>query len=123
MSDNPDDIEPETDPTVDDVKPPADDDAPPPADLGDAGKKALDAMKARMKAERDRANALDARVKELTKPPKDTPVDVDALRAEAKAEAFQETLKERALDKLETRAAKLFADPEDARALLAGRVE
>jgi hypothetical protein len=115
--------EPETDDTIIDAPPDPASDTPPADDLGDAGKKAIDAMKAKWKAERDRANGLDARVKELTKPPADAPPDLDALRAEAKAEAFQETLKERALDKLETRAAKLFADPEDARALLAGRVD
>jgi len=116
--------EPETDDTIVDAPPdtpPAD--APPADDLGDAGKKAIDAMKAKWKAERDRANGLDAQVKELTKPPADAPPDLDAIKAAARAEAIQETLKERALDKLETRAAKLFADPEDARALLAGRVD
>src|SRR6185312_14715645 len=39
------------------------------------------------------------------------------------AEARAEVLRERALDKVEAKAAKLFADPEDARALLAARVE
>lgn len=122
MSDIRDDIEPETDDTVEGA-PPETDDAPPPADLGDAGKKALDAMKQRLKDEKAARRAAEDRVKELSKPPADAPLDADAIRAAAREEIAAETLRERALDKLETRAAKLFADPEDARALLAGRVE
>lgn len=49
-------------------------------------------------------------------------VDVEKIRAEmleqAKKEAQQETLKERVLDKIETKAAKEFADPADAVAML-----
>lgn len=49
-------------------------------------------------------------------------VDVDKIRAEAreqaKQEALQEALKERVLDKIELKAAKQFADPEDAVAML-----
>lgn len=49
--------------------------------------------------------------------------DPAELRKAAQAEARAEVLVERALDKVEARAAKLFADPEDARALLAGQVD
>jgi hypothetical protein len=49
--------------------------------------------------------------------------DPAELRAQAQAEARAEVLRERALDKVEARAAKLFADPEDARALLAVQVD
>lgn len=51
MEDPPADPPPASDPPAED--PPAED--PPPADLGDAGKKALDAMKAERKAARDEA--------------------------------------------------------------------
>lgn len=48
--------------------------------------------------------------------------EVEKAREAGKAEARAEILKDRALDKVETKAAKLFADPEDARALLASKV-
>ncbi|GIE35909.1 hypothetical protein Ait01nite_089540 [Actinoplanes italicus] len=87
--------------------------------LGDAGKKALDAMKAKWRAARDELRDLKA--KDAGKKTDDQ--DPDTIREQARAEARAETLRDRALDKVETKAAKLFADPEDARALLAGRVD
>ncbi len=96
--------------------------------LGDAGKKALDAMKSKWQKERDERKARDARIAELeaqlAKPDdgKAEP-DTDKIREQAKAEARAEVLRDRAMDRVEARAAKLFADPEDARALLAGQVE
>lgn len=90
--------------------------------LGDAGKKALDAMKAKWRAERDQRKALEVRLAGDGK--KDDPdQDQAELRKQLQTEARAEVLRERALDKVETKAAKLFADPEDARALLAARVE
>lgn len=86
--------------------------------LGDAGKKALDAMKVKWQKARDELKALKAAG---TKP--DDATDPADVRKQAQAEARAEVLGERALDKVETRAAKLFADPEDARALLAGRLD
>lgn len=92
--------------------------------LGDAGKKALDAMKAKWQKERDERKALAARIAELEAPKDKTDQpDPEKIRQQAKAEAAAEVLKDRALDKVETKAAKLFADPEDARALLASRVD
>jgi hypothetical protein len=90
--------------------------------LGDAGKKALDAMKAKWQTERDKRKAADAEVAKL-KAPKSEEEDPRAIAEAARAEARAEVLRERALDKIETKAAKLFADPEDARALLAAQVE
>lgn len=126
--------------TDDDLDTGADDDAPDDKDddgkdaLGDAGKKALDAMKAARTAarkERDEAKAELAKAKaELAKAQAgkagdDKKLDVDekAIRDEARAEARAEALKERALDRIEAKAGKLFADPEDARALLASKVD
>jgi len=60
-----------------------------------------------MEAERDAANKT----------------EVEKAREAGKAEARAEVLKDRALDRVETKAAKLFADPEDARALLASHVD
>ena len=97
--------------------------------LGDAGKKALDAMKGKWQKERDERKARDARIAELeaqlAKPKGDGEAepDADKIREQAKAEARAEVLRDRAMDRVEARAAKLFADPEDARALLAGQVE
>lgn len=92
--------------------------------LGDAGKKALDAMKAKWQKERDERKALAARIAELEAPKDKTDQpDPEKIRQQAKAEAAAEVLKDRVLDKVETKAAKLFADPEDARALLASRVD
>jgi hypothetical protein len=121
----PDDADP-----ADDVDPdPADDDGADTDDgadkLGDAGKQALDRMKTRLREERTARKALEAQIADANKKPakdEDAP-DPAELRKTAQAEARAEVLNERALDKVEAKAAKLFADPEDARALLAGRVD
>lgn len=89
--------------------------------LGDAGKKALDSMKSKWQKERDARKALEAKLAAGTKD--DDQQDPAEMRKQAQAEARAEVLRERALDKVEAKAAKLFADPEDARALLAARVE
>jgi hypothetical protein len=99
-------------------------DAPEGSDaLGDAGKKALDAMKAKWQAERDKRKAADAELAKLKLPKDGDQPDPKEIAEQARADARAEVLRERALDKIETKAAKLFADPEDARALLAGQVE
>lgn len=104
--------------------------------LGDAGKKALNSMKAQMREERSKRRALEAQVAELTKSkpvakpasqkseedkPEDAP-DAEAIRreveAEVKAELEAAQRKERVLDKIEVKAAKLFADPADAPLML-----
>jgi len=101
-----------------------DDDAEPEgaADLGDAGKQALDRMKAERNKARAERRALAAELEELKKPKTDAD-NPEQIREQARAEARAEVLKDRALDRIEARAAKLFADPEDARALLAGHVD
>lgn len=98
--------------------------------LGDAGKKALDAMKAARQTarkERDEAKAEAAAAKaELAKlKGGDKPAEVDekAIREAARKDAKAEVLRERVLDRIETKAAKTFADPEDARALLASKAD
>lgn len=94
-------------------------------DLGDAGKKALDAMKAKWRAERDRAKGLQEQLAAATKSKEgdDDKPDLDALRQQARDEARSESLRERALDKLEVKAARLFQNPDDARAFLADKVD
>jgi hypothetical protein len=109
----------------DDVDPdPADDSGdgePDAGQLGDAGKKALDAMKAKWRTARDELKALKAQ--QNAGKNDDPDQDPAELRKQLQAEARAEVLRERALDRVEAKAAKLFADPEDARALLAARVE
>lgn len=98
--------------------------------LGPKGERAYEAEKEKRKAattrareaeeERDRLKAELAKLQGGTDTDK---VDADAIRKAARAEARAESLTERAMDKVEARAAKLFADPEDARALLAGKAK
>lgn len=94
--------------------------------LGDAGKRALEALRADLKAEKARRKAAEtdlAAAKAATEGTgsEQTP-SVEQLREQALAQARAETLNERALDRLEARAAKQFHDPADARAYLASRV-
>jgi hypothetical protein len=103
--------------------------------LGDAGKKAIDAMKAQRNAERDRrrafeqtlskhgvsADKLDELLSTLKKSGNDEPT-AEQIRAEARSEARAESARERASDKIEARAAAKFADPEVVSALLARRL-
>lgn len=96
--------------------------------LGDAGKRALDKMKADLKAEKAKRKAAEAAVAAAQAAQQsgngaDDKPDLDALKAQALAEARAETLRERALDKLEARAGRRFTDPADARAHLAGRLD
>lgn len=116
----------------------ADDDEP----LGPAGQKALDAMKERLKAAEDMLSAAGitsktqarriARERVDAKQKKTEPVEVsknndnndgekvdpEKIRAEVKAELESAALRERVLDKIEVKAAKGFADPTDAVAVL-----
>ncbi|MDT0477393.1 hypothetical protein RM863_35255 [Streptomyces sp. DSM 41014] len=128
-----DDVEVDDDGDQDDVDDGQDDDGdqdPEGADqLGDAGKKALDTMKGRHRAERERRKAVEAELATLKAGQSkkadagDDVVDAEAIRAQARAEARAEGLRERALDRLEARAARQFANPEVARRLLSDRVD
>jgi hypothetical protein len=101
--------------------------------LGEAGQKAFDALKAkrqadiarRKKAETDRDDALAEldRIKAANTDDGEKKPDLEALRAQARAEAAAESLRDRTLDKLEAKAARQFSNPEDARVFLAGKVD
>ncbi len=94
--------------------------------LGDAGKKALDAMKAKWQKAREDRNALAAKLAALEKPAEtaeDGKPDLEAVRKQARHEAAAELLRDRVLDKIEAKAARLFADPEDAVALLGRKAD
>lgn len=109
------------------------DDADEDKELGPAGQKALTAEKEKRRAAAARArkaeeerDQLKTEVEKLRKGATDDDADkpdADAIRKQARDEAKAETLLERAMDKVETRAAKLFADPEDARLHLAKRAK
>jgi len=95
--------------------------------LGDAGKRALDKMKADLRAEKARRKAAENEAAALKASKSDASddgkSDLDAVRTEALKQARAETLRERALDRLEARAGRKFNDSADARAHLASRVE
>lgn len=103
--------------TADDSSDDVDDDGDGADKLADAGKQALDRMKAQRNAERDRRRELERRIAELEKPKGDE-TDPEKLREQARAEARAEAARERVLDKIEAKAARGFADPEDAVAIL-----
>lgn len=91
--------------------------------LGDAGKKALDAMKTKWRAERDRAKDLAVKLAEATKSTGDGATEAEQIRAQARAEARAEALRERVADKIEAKAARMFSNPDDARLFLADKVD
>jgi hypothetical protein len=99
--------------------------------LGEPGKRALESMKTQVKKTRTALRPWTALARELgvkspdevkallagkTKDGKDAP-DPEQIRREARAEAQQEVVRDRLLDKIEAKARK-FADPADAAALL-----
>jgi len=90
--------------------------------LGDAGKQALDRMKAKVKAERDKRVAAEKALADSKKPSDDEKPDLDKIRAEARAEADTAALRDRVMDKIEAKAGARFAiDTEDVAAMLMRR--
>lgn len=76
-------------------------------------------LERRTKADKNRIEELEGTKKPAATDTKaDAEVDVEKIRAEARAEAAKEALQERVLDKIELKAAKDFADPADAVAML-----
>jgi hypothetical protein len=88
--------------------------------LGDAGKKALDAMKAKWQKERDLRKAADAKLAEATKPkPKDDDKpDVDSIRAEVEKAATAKVNERIIRSEIRAAAAGKLQDPKDALAHL-----
>jgi hypothetical protein len=96
--------------------------------LGDKGKQALTRMKERLRASRAEAAEFKALglspadIKKLVDAKKtddpDDKVDPNKIREEARREARAEAAKERVTDKIEVKAAKAFADADDAVAIL-----
>lgn len=93
--------------------------------LGDPGKQALDRMKAQRNQFRDELRSYKAlglspdQIRALQKPADDgDKIDPQQIREQARAEARAEAQRERVVDKIEAKAARAFADPEDAVAIL-----
>lgn len=94
--------------------------------LADKGKQALDRMKQQRNAARDELRSYKAlglspdQIKALKgqQTGDDDQPDADQIREQARAEARAEALKERLVDKIEAKAARAFADAEDAVAIL-----
>lgn len=106
--------------------------------LGDAGKQALDRMKAERnaaksekQAETERANALQAELDKIRqagetdqqKAQREAEKALKHARDEAAAQARAEVTRDRVIDKIEVAAAGKFTDPEDARLHLEKRLD
>lgn len=120
--------ETDTDPAADPVEPddvvtdtdPADDDTDPEgADaLGDPGKKALDTMKGKLKAERERRRTLEAQLAERDKPADGDQPDQEALERQAEAKALARVNERLVKAEVRAAAAGKLADPADAHRFL-----
>jgi len=105
-------VVPVVDGEVDPGSVPEDDETTPGAEaLGDAGKRALDSMKAKWRAERDKRRELEEQLTASSTPAGDaeTP-DVDAIRRDAVKAANARVLR----SEVKAAAAGKFADPSDA---------
>jgi hypothetical protein len=119
----PENIETETDATAEGVTDEtastdtADDTTPEGADsLGDAGKRALDSMKSKWKAERTQRQALERQIAEATATPaegSETP-DLDAIKRQAASEATAKANARILRSEIKAAAAGKFADVSDA---------
>ena len=82
--------------------------------LADAGKKALDTMKAQRNAERAKRRELEQRIAALEKPADDKPGDADAIKAEATREATTKANQRILRSEIKAAAKGVLADPADA---------
>ncbi|WP_432132745.1 hypothetical protein [Streptomyces tendae] len=82
--------------------------------LGDPGKKALDTMKGKLKAERERRRALEAQLAERDKPADGDQADQAALMREAEAKALGRANERIVRAEVKAAAAGKLADPGDA---------
>ena len=118
-----DDLDPAVEPVEpDDAIDPAggDSDADPEGadQLGDPGKKALDTMKGKLKAERERRRALEAQLAERDKPADGDQPDPDALVRQAEAQALARVNERLVKAEVKAAAAGKLADPADAHRFL-----
>ena len=116
--------EPTTDPAAEPLEPaeleddvdPADDDKDPEGadSLGDPGKKALDTMKGRLKAEREKRRALEAQLAERDKPADGTVPDQETLMRQAETKVLARVNERLVKAEVKVAAAGKLADPADA---------
>ncbi|MEU3161400.1 hypothetical protein ABZ753_28830 [Streptomyces griseoincarnatus] len=93
-----------------------DDDADPEGaeQLGDPGKKALDTMKAKLKAEREKRRTLEAQLAERDKPADGEQPDAEALTRQAEAQALARVNERLVKAEVRAAAAGKLANPADA---------
>lgn len=104
---------------VDDLEPDDTDTDPEGAEqLGDPGKKALDTMKGKLKAERERRRSLEAQLAERDKPADGDQPDPDALVRQAEATALARVNERLVKAEVRAAAAGKLADPADAHRFL-----
>ena len=104
---------------VDDLEPDDTDTDPEGAEqLGDPGKKALDTMQGKLKAERERRRSLEAQLAERDKPADGDQPDPDALVRQAEATALARVNERLVKAEVRAAAAGKLADPADAHRFL-----
>ena len=104
---------------VDDLEPDDTDTDPEGAEqLGDPGQKALDTMKGKLKAERERRRSLEAQLAERDKPADGDQPDPDALVRQAEATALARVNERLVKAEVRAAAAGKLADPADAHRFL-----
>ena len=104
---------------VDDLEPDDTDTDPEGAEqLGDPGKKALDTMKGKLNAERERRRSLEAQLAERDKPADGDQPDPDALVRQAEATALARVNERLVKAEVRAAAAGKLADPADAHRFL-----
>lgn len=87
--------------------------------LGDAGKKALDSMKGKWHAERDKRRELEARIAALESAPKEGETETpDAIKAQVTREAMTKANARIVRSEIKAAAAGKLADPADAFAFI-----
>jgi hypothetical protein len=111
---DPADDEPQDDPADDDPDEPADDDPDGADDLGDKGKQALDRMKAKLKAERDKRKAAEAERDQLKAGQGKDGQDPERIRSEAEQAATAKANARIVRSEVRAAAAGKLADPRDA---------
>ncbi|GGS47789.1 phage scaffolding protein [Streptomyces violaceus] len=109
-----DDLEPTTDPAAGGSEGEQDDDPEGADQLGDPGKKALDTMKGKLKAEREKRRELEAQMAALNKPAEGEQPDADAILRQAEQAAMTKANQRIIRAEVKAAAAGKLADAADA---------
>lgn len=108
------DLEPTTDPAAEGAEGDQDDDPEGADQLGDPGKKALDTMKSKLKAERERRRELERLLAERDKPADGDAPDPEAIVRQAEQAALAKANERIIRAEVKAAAAGKLADPADA---------